>query len=193
MIVYKITNKINNKVYIGITIRKLNERWNEHRSRISERKHCHLYGAMDKYGVENFAIEQIDTATSKEELYSKEEYYIKLFNSNNPDFGYNMTQGGDALRAIDLDAEYIVYLYTVERKSTSEIANILKVSPNTIRRRLISQNIQPDWSSSCKITKEDDEVIIKLRNEGKTIKELSILFNVSDSTIRRHLYKYNLS
>lgn len=193
MIVYKITNKINNKVYIGITIRTLQERWNEHRSRIEERKHCHLYAAMLQYGVENFIIEQIDSALTKEELYEKEQYYISLYDSQNPNKGYNMTSGGDALKAINLDEEYIVYLYIVEKRSTAEISQMLKVSPNTIRRRLIKNNIKPDWSSATKITEEDDKDIINLRKNNVSIKEIADLYNVSQSTIRRHLYKYGLN
>lgn len=59
MIIYKITNLINNKIYIGLTTCSLKERWNNHR-------HCvksdprHLYCSMRKYGIENFKIEQID-------------------------------------------------------------------------------------------------------------------------------------
>lgn len=193
MIVYKITNKANNKVYIGITIRSLQERWNEHRSRIEERRHCHLYAAMLQYGIENFVIEQIDSALTKEELYKKEQYYISYYDSQNPAKGYNMTAGGDTLKAIDLDEEYIIYLYTIEKRSTAEIAKILKVSSNTIRRRLIKNNIKPNWSSAVKLTEEDDNNIIKLRKLGKTIKEIANIYSVNDSTIRRHLYKYNMN
>ena len=62
MIIYKITNKINNKVYIGLTTRTLKYRWSTH---ITESKNLnnqkHLYRAMRKYGIENFTIEEIDS------------------------------------------------------------------------------------------------------------------------------------
>ena len=160
---------------------------------MEERKHCHLYAAILQYGIENFVIEQIDSALTKEELYKKEQYYINYYDSQNPEKGYNMTSGGDALKAIDLDEEYIIYLYTIEKRSTTEISQMLKVSSNTIRRRLIKNNIKPDWSSATKITEEDDNDIIKLRKNNISIKEIASLYNVSQSTIRRHLYKYGLN
>ena len=69
MIIYKITNKINNKVYIGLTTNTLKYRWSRH---ISESKNVndtkHLYKAIRKYGVENFVIEQIDETNDFEKL-----------------------------------------------------------------------------------------------------------------------------
>lgn len=147
---------------------------------------------MLKYGKDKFHIIQIDEASSKEELYEKEKYYIALYNSNNPQFGYNMTEGGDSLRAIDLDEKHIIKLYK-EGFSTTCIADELGVSESTIRRRLIKNNIKPDWHSSCKLSTEDDKVIIELRKSGKAIKEISNIYNVNESTIRRHLYKYNMN
>ena len=57
--IYKITNSINNKIYIGQTARTLNIRWKEHKvaSISSDRP---LYKAMRKYGIDNFHIEIIE-------------------------------------------------------------------------------------------------------------------------------------
>lgn len=44
--IYKITNTINDKVYIGVTTRTIQERFEEHKSRIEERNNLHLYQAM---------------------------------------------------------------------------------------------------------------------------------------------------
>ena len=54
--IYKITNKINGKVYIGLTTTSIEQRWRGH---INESKKCdrHLYASMRKYGIENFNIE----------------------------------------------------------------------------------------------------------------------------------------
>lgn len=50
-----------------------------------------------KYGIENFNIEIIDIATTKEELNTKEIYWIKEYNATNREIGYNLTIGGDGL------------------------------------------------------------------------------------------------
>lgn len=94
MIIYKITNKINNKVYIGKTTRTIEKRWYQH-------CHCNntstaIHNAIVKYGTDNFVIEQIDSAKTIEELNSKEMFYIKYYNSKNE--GYNCTDGGEGTK-----------------------------------------------------------------------------------------------
>jgi len=94
MIIYKITNTKNNKIYIGQTINGLNKRWKEHiyLSKYSEIK-TNLYSAILKYGVENFKIEEIDGANSQTELNYKEWLWIHKSDCLAPN-GYNMKEGG---------------------------------------------------------------------------------------------------
>jgi group I intron endonuclease len=90
MIIYKITNKINSKVYIGQTVQSLEKRWRQH---CCKKKHSILYQAIQKYGKENFKVEEIDGANSLSELNYLEEHYIHINNciaSN----GYNILPGG---------------------------------------------------------------------------------------------------
>ena len=67
MIIYKITNDINNKVYIGQTTRSLNERKQQHLGSVY-RLNTHLYYAMRKYGIEHFKFETICEAKNIDEL-----------------------------------------------------------------------------------------------------------------------------
>lgn len=94
MIIYKITNLLNGKVYIGLTTTSLQKRWVAHLA-MSGKNERHLYRAMSKYGKDNFIIEPIDKAKTIEELGEKERYYITLYDSTNQDKGYNMTGGGE--------------------------------------------------------------------------------------------------
>lgn len=89
MIIYKITNNVNGKIYIGQTIRTLEERFAEHK----RNKKSLISKALKKYGTENFTIEQIDTAESIEELNELEFKYIKEYNCITPN-GYNQCDGG---------------------------------------------------------------------------------------------------
>ena len=90
MIVYRIRNSCNKKVYIGITSQKLNIRWNRHRYEAKRGvKKIALYNAIRKYGIENFSIESIDTGISYDDLKMKESRYIIDQNSLVPN-GYNM-------------------------------------------------------------------------------------------------------
>lgn len=95
-IIYKLLNKINNKVYIGQTIRTLNERIGEHRRDFKNNKSANQYllNAFNKYGWDNFEFTVIDTVQTIEELNEKEISYINQYKSNNRTFGYNIKSGG---------------------------------------------------------------------------------------------------
>lgn len=98
MYIYKITNIINNKVYIGQTTQRMNERIRNYRSEInymSEEKARPIIRAMQKYGFDNFIFEIIDETNDKEELDKLEQYYIKKFHSLCSENGYNIELGGN--------------------------------------------------------------------------------------------------
>ena len=86
--IYKITNLINNKIYIGRTTAKnAQRRWNEHKSK-SKKPRTLIEKALNKYGISNFKFEIIDQA-DREELPFLESDYIKKFNCLSPN-GYNL-------------------------------------------------------------------------------------------------------
>lgn len=90
MILYKITNSINGKVYVGQTVRTLEERIAEHK----RKSHTIIGKAIKKYGAENFTIELLKEASSIEELNDLEISWISQCNSLIPN-GYNQCFGGD--------------------------------------------------------------------------------------------------
>ena len=96
--IYKITNNINGKIYIGKTEFDIQKRFKEH-IHDSKKRYCEqrpLYNAMNKYGVENFHIELIEETDNTEE---KEKYWINYYNSYRN--GYNATLGGEGRSFID--------------------------------------------------------------------------------------------
>lgn len=96
MVVYKITNNINGKVYIGQTVQYSTRRISNHKYylRLGTHYSSHLQRAWNKYGEDNFTFENIDTASSIEELNEKEQYWIAFYKSVDPEFGYNLDHGG---------------------------------------------------------------------------------------------------
>ena len=95
--IYKITNKLNNKVYIGKSS-MIEERWKYHRKNYNDSSEWNisLYQAFRKYGIDNFLFEVIEEMT--EEYYNKfsdnrEEYWIIYYDALAN--GYNETSGGD--------------------------------------------------------------------------------------------------
>ena len=92
--IYKITNSINGKSYIGQTQKTIEERWKEH-IKDSQKKmvrHRPLYSAINKHGIENFSIEQIEECP-KEILSQREIYWIEYYHTYSN--GYNATLGGE--------------------------------------------------------------------------------------------------
>jgi len=95
MVIYKITNKINNKIYIGKTVNMKNRIY-LHKSRAKTDCDTFLSRAMRKYGFDNFAFDIIDETTDNDKMLNKLEIdYISEFDSTNPDIGYNLSRGGD--------------------------------------------------------------------------------------------------
>jgi group I intron endonuclease len=91
MILYKITNKITGKRYIGQTIQELDLRWQQH---CYKSEGClYLVNAIKKYGKKNFEVLPISRCNTKEEMDDRERYYIKLYNTLAPN-GYNLKSGG---------------------------------------------------------------------------------------------------
>ena len=85
-LVYKHTAP-NNKVYIGITCRTIEARSGH--NGIHYKNSPHFYCAIQKYGWDNFTHEVLLDGLTKAEACEKEQYYIRLYQSNNPIFGYN--------------------------------------------------------------------------------------------------------
>ena len=94
MYIYKITNDINKKVYIGRTTRSLKSRWLEHIKCAENNDNRHIYCAMRKYGIDHFKIECVCECSSIEELSDMEKYYCDVYDSYLN--GYNMTAGGES-------------------------------------------------------------------------------------------------
>lgn len=91
--IYKITNLINNKIYIGKTDNP-NRRWKKHLLDSKKYKNRYLYRAMNKYGSGNFKFEIIHDDIPNSEIDYFEKKYISMLESKVPK-GYNMTDGGE--------------------------------------------------------------------------------------------------
>lgn len=91
--IYKIINLSNQKLYIGQTKKTIKERFQNHLKLAKRHINRCLYDAMNKYGYNNFIIEQIEEVPN-EQLDDREKYWIAYYNTTNRNYGYNMTAGG---------------------------------------------------------------------------------------------------
>lgn len=103
--IYKFTNKVNGKIYIGKTI-DWKRRMCKHKS--SAKKPKHYFGrALRKYGFDNFEIEILIDNIPEEKLNELEIEYIRVHKSNNSKFGYNLTLGGEGCSGYKRTAEQL--------------------------------------------------------------------------------------
>lgn len=135
--IYKITNDINQKVYIGKTEQTVAIRFAEHcrESKKERSKNRPLYRAMNKYGLEYFSVETIEETDNPEE---REQFWIQYYNSYGKN-GYNATAGGDGKRY--LDYEQIVNLYQ-EYHNVSKVAKELKCDVGWTSKIIQSQGVK---------------------------------------------------
>lgn len=136
--IYKITNNINGKIYIGQS-HYIEARWESHKRNAfyknSSSYDFALYRAMRKYGIENFSFEIIEECQS-EELNKREKYWIDFYNSYKQ--GYNMTLGGEG--NLKIDYNQVLNLWK-QGFSAGEISNALNINPSTLTYILKYLNI----------------------------------------------------
>ncbi len=123
--VYKITNDINNKLYIGKTMLSLKKRFDQHCRDSMKRQYEKRpqYSAMRKYGKEHFSIHLIEECDISE-INNRETYWIKYYGTY--EYGYNATKGGDGKFRCDYD---LVVSQFQQGKNCREIAKITGYDP----------------------------------------------------------------
>lgn len=166
--IYKITNTINNKSYIGQTAKTIEGRWNEH-IKESHRPHCEhrpLYQAMAKYGIDAFIIEEVeqvdDSLLSEREMFYIQQYrtYIGFSDCN----GYNATLGGDFKTTFEWTVERLEYLVSSYNfgYSCRVIANGLGCCPDLVYAKL------KDLGYTVKM-RGDNKIVCQLDLDGNLI------------------------
>lgn len=91
-IVYVHTNKMNGKRYVGITHQTAEQRWRNGKGY----KHCILFNrAIQKYGWDGFEHEVVASGLSETDAQNMEKELIGKFRTTDPDYGYNISEGGD--------------------------------------------------------------------------------------------------
>lgn len=129
MLIYKATNIITKKCYIGQTIKSLNQRMSEHKHRVyKENTNTKFYNSIRKYGWNNFTWEILEESSkwTQEELDAKEKYYIKFYNSIQN--GYNILEGGqcskiDGTQMAILCGSKPFYAFTIKGYLIGEFIN----------------------------------------------------------------------
>jgi group I intron endonuclease len=94
--VYRITNKVNGKCYIGKSVDP-SCRWGEHvwvSKHPGHKKFSAIHAALAKYGVDSFTFEVVQACASEQEAFEQETYWIRAHHANDRKHGYNLNEGG---------------------------------------------------------------------------------------------------
>lgn len=183
--IYKITNLINNKIYIGQTNLTPQLRFQKHKLSSKSDACPKLYKAFRKYGIDNFLLETIcETQTPNED----EKYWIQYYDSVNN--GYNVMYGGEGGSTLSIDDEHkVIEIFNVT-KSIHKTNKISGYSREYIRNVLKKYDI--DYNPKSHIKNIDEEIIVSAYKELKEIKLVSNKLNISERTIRKYLRKNNI-
>ena len=184
MVVYKTTNLVNRKIYIGQDSKNNPDYLGS--GKIIKR-------AIEKYGKENFTKEIIEVCGSKHEMDEKEKYWIKTLKTI--DNGYNISEGGAGCLGCKQSDE------TKQKRREKNIGEKnpmfgKRLSDKTLFER--SEKVKKegtfkgDKNPNFKYKLYENELIKLYINENKTIKEISKIYNCSVDVINDNLRKFNI-
>jgi len=130
---YRITNLLSDKVYIGQTVNS-GRRWSDHKWLSRRKPEQYIHNAMNKYGIENFLFEVIAECKLPDDANESEKQLIVQYDSRNPEKGYNLAPGGETAWNTGLPTKqqpmYGKHHSENSRKKISE-SNIGKLNPHS--------------------------------------------------------------
>ena len=152
--VYKHTNTINNKVYIGITSWTWQRRW-----RSGSKGSAKMKNAILKYGDNVFIHEILFQGLTKEEAEQKEIELIKQYHSDHPDFGYNISSGGNSHSGCTQTPEARLKIsratkghkVSAEARAAISKANKGKAKPNSFKQIKHQQMLGNNYNTFRKV------------------------------------------
>ena len=188
--VYKVTNEINNKCYIGVTIQSLNERKQQHEYEAKSGSNLYFHKSIRKHTPSAFLWETLIEISDVDQAFNVlEPYYIQKYNSFDRNCGYNMTLGGEGICTQHIPSkETLQNLYQIDKKSTTKIGKIFNVSHRTVSSWLNIYNLR-----KAVIPIPDEKTLRHLYfKEGKTIIEIGHMFNRANCSVFAWFKKYGI-
>ena len=193
--VYKHTNKINGKSYIGITSRKPEDRWgtNGYKYQSQKSKYLCFSKAIQKYGWDNFTHEILFTGLTTEDACKKEKELISFYNSKAP-FGYNLTDGGEGTSGYEVSEEFkqrrselvangnnpkarkVIYGDKIF-ETIDECASFLNVGRNKIVRWITGLTIIPEIHLKNNLRFADEPPNYKTSRKSNSYAKRKVLFD----------------
>jgi group I intron endonuclease len=175
MIIYKTTNLINGKIYIG-------KDKHDNPKYLGSGKR--LNSAIQKYGQESFLKEIIEYCNSEKHMLEREKYWINHFDSTNRLFGYNLTKGGEGGDTFTLRSD-------IEKNQTRKLLSAASSYWNNINRKKHSENTKRLWQDPVYAQKVKDGVNRSNQNPDIIAKRRRIMKEVCNTTEARAIRSKN--
>ena len=186
--IYKITNLINGKIYVGKSIdiqRRFRSHINESLDDNKPSYHHVIHRAMRKYGSDNFSFDILEEC-AEDKLNEREMYWISFFDCcvlDGPDKGYNMTRGGDGSSSLDVNK--IRELWD-EGLSINEIAEQLQCDRHAVSEHIkCYENFNEEENKRRKyslISKHRSKSINQYNLDGDFICQYESILDASEKT-----------
>ena len=165
--VYAHKNKINKKIYIGITGQKPERRW---RNGQGHKTSTYFYNAIQKYGWNNFEHIILQFNLTQQEAEQKEKYYIQKYNTLNDIYGYNIKKGGKLNQGLSKQGRK---KFLSHQKRIGKVQNLNKSKVRKLKNNGRIQNLNKNK-------------VRKLKNNGK------IYHLKKNNIIKKQVKKYNV-
>lgn len=199
--IYKITNKVNGKIYVGQTTKSLEERFQKHCWGTTESDKYHLNMAIKKairkYGKENFTIELIEEV-EVDKLDEREVYWISTYDSYNQ--GYNCTLGGQNGATRPTALSWVEENEVIEAKylgfSSKEIGEAYHIDRSTVHNIFKRHNLRMPIKRKLE-SRIDKDVFIQFLSTNPTCRQIENKFKICRCSVfnylRKHHIEYNFS
>lgn len=179
--IYKITNLINDRIYIGQTIQDVKERFYQHcaTKTSSAVLNMPIHKAILKYGKTNFSLEILEIV-EQSHLDVREQYWIDYYDSYNN--GYNATKGGQhsgkPFKALPIDV--IISEYS-KGKSLRTLGKEFGVDKQTIKSLLIREGVKLRITRTYKLSENDRKTLMSEYASGVSRKDIISKWGISRS------------
>lgn len=193
--IYKVTNKVTGKSYIGQTRNSIEFRWRQH-YKAKDNKYFHR--AIQKYGVDNFEVTTLECCDF-EQLNEREIYYISKYNTFQN--GYNLTKGGTVYSPtrksnngyIEVDGKYeeIKGMY-LAGYSTAKISSLYNVDRHCIANILKQLGVKVKSPNKININAQEFKELVEDYKSGFSLKSLAKRYGCSSVGLKEYLIKKNV-